>query len=172
MTDEKKCKIVIFGAFGAGKTTLIRTLDPESTHVEADCTGGTTTVALDYGRLQVNGHSVYLFGTPGQERFGFAREIISKGMDGAVLLVDVTSPVDDFIHHLHDSLCAARIPFVIFLNKCDSVGAQPESIQKEFSNTVMVKVSAKDRKQSIKALCTFAETLPPHREVHSPGHLF
>jgi len=167
MTDEKKCKIVIFGAFGAGKTTLIRTLDPESTHVEADCTGGTTTIALDYGRLQVNGHSVYLFGTPGQERFGFAREIISKGMDGAILLVDVTSPVDDFIHHLHDSLCAARIPFVIFLNKCENIGANPELFKKEFGTSPVWRVSALDKKQSINALGNFVETLPSHPNLHN-----
>ena len=167
MTDEKKCKIVIFGAFGAGKTTLIRTLDPESTHVEADCTGGTTTVALDYGRLQVNGHNVYLFGTPGQERFGFAREIISKGMDGAILLVDVTSPVDDFIHHLHDSLCAARIPFVIFLNKCENIGANPELFKKEFGTSPVWRVSALDKKQSINALGNFVETLPSHPNLHN-----
>jgi small GTP-binding protein len=100
MTEEKRCKIVVFGAFGAGKTTLIKTLDPESTHVEADCAGGTTTVALDFGRVIMDGNHIHIFGTPGQERFEFAREIIGKGMDGAILLVDVTSPVDDFIHHL------------------------------------------------------------------------
>jgi small GTP-binding protein len=170
MTEEKRYKIVVFGAFGAGKTTLVKTLDPESTHVEADCAGGTTTVALDFGRVLMDGNHIHIFGTPGQERFEFAREIIGKGMDGAILLVDVTSPVDDFIHHLHDSLCAARIPFVIFLNKCDSVGARPELIKNEFSNAFIVNVSAKDRKQSLEALCTFAQTLPPHRYVHSPSH--
>jgi small GTP-binding protein len=168
MADDKKCKIVIFGAFGAGKTTLVKTLDPESSHVEANCSGGTTTVALDYGRVQVNGTHIHIFGTPGQERFEFARDIIGKGMDGAILLVDVTSPVDDFIHHLHDSLCAARIPFVIFLNKCDSVGARPELIKNEFSNAFIVNVSAKDRQQSLEALCMFAQTLPPHPNGYSP----
>ena len=162
MTEEKRCKIVVFGAFGAGKTTLVKTLDPESRHVEADCAGGTTTIALDFGRVQVNGNHIHIFGTPGQERFEFAREIIGKGMDGAILVVDATSPVDDFIHHLYDSLIAARIPFVIFLNKCDCIGARPESIEKEFRPSIIRKVSAKDRKQSLEALGTFAQTLPPH----------
>jgi small GTP-binding protein len=169
MADEKKCKIVVFGAFGAGKTTLITTLDPCSSHVEANCTGGTTTVALDYGRVQADGNHIHIFGTPGQERFEFAREIIGKGMDGAILLVDVTSPVDDFILHLHDSLSDSRIPFVIFLNKCDCIGARPELIEKVFSGAAIVKVSAINRKQSLEALCTFAQTLPPHRNGHSPG---
>jgi small GTP-binding protein len=169
MADDKKCKIVVFGAFGAGKTTLISTLDPGSSHVEANCTGGTTTIALDYGRVQADGNHIHIFGTPGQERFEFAREIIGKGMDGAILLVDVTSPVDDFIRHLHDSLSGARIPFVIFLNKCDSVGARPEPVKNEFSDAIIMNVSAIDRKQSLEALCTFARALPPHRNGHSPG---
>jgi uncharacterized protein len=167
MTDEKKCKIVIFGAFGAGKTTLIKTLDPESTHVEADCTGGTTTVALDYGRMQVNGHSVYLFGTPGQERFEFAREIISKGMDGAILIVDATSMLDDFTKHLYDSLSSARVPLVVFLNKCENIGANPELLKKQFGTSPVWTVSAQDMKQSIKALGNFVETLPSHPNVHN-----
>jgi small GTP-binding protein len=170
MTEEKKCKIVVFGAFGAGKTTLVKTLDPESTHVEADCAGGTTTVALDFGRVLIDGYHIHIFGTPGQERFEFAREIIGKGMDGAILLIDATSPVNDFIHHLHDSLSSAKIPFVIFLTKCDTIGARPELIEKEFPDAIIRKVSAHDRNQSLDALCLFAQTLPPHPNGHSASH--
>ena len=134
--------------------------------MEAHCSGGTTTIALDYGRVQVNGIHIHIFGTPGQERFEFAREIIGRGMDGAILLVDATSPVDDFIHHLYDSLVAAEIPFVMFLNRCDSIGARPELIQKEFSAAAMTKVSALDRKESLDALCAFVQTLLPHLNRH------
>lgn len=166
MDQDKRCKIVVFGAFGAGKTTLIKTLDPQSSHVEACCPGGTTTVALDYGRIQANGIHIHIFGTPGQERFEFAREIIGRGMDGAILLVDATSPVDDFIRHLFDSLAAVRIPFVIFLNKYDSIGARPDLIHDNFSAAVIVNVSALDRQQSLEAVCAFAQTLPPHTGAH------
>ncbi len=169
MPDDKKCKIVIFGAFGAGKTTLIKTLDPESSNVEASCTGGTTTVALDYGRVQANDIHIHIYGTPGQERFEFAREIIGRGMDGAVLIIDATSPVDNFIHHIYDTLSSARIPCIIFLNRYDSVGARPEIIQKEFTTAVIANVSALDRHQSFEALSAFARTLPPHHNnyIHS-----
>jgi small GTP-binding protein len=167
MNDEKKCKIVIFGAFGSGKTTLVKTLDPESRHVEADCAGGTTTVALDYGRLQVNGVNVHLFGTPGQERFGFAREIIARGMDGAILLVDATGMPDDFTAHLYGSLSSAKVPFVVFLNKCEEIGADQELWKKEFGTSPVWTVSALDRKQSVKALGNFVETLPSHAPVRN-----
>ena len=166
MAEQKRCKIVIFGAFGVGKTTLIKTLDPDSHHVEADCAGGTTTVALDFGRVQMNGSHIHIFGTPGQERFEFAREIIGRGMDGAILLLDATSPVDDFIHHLYDSLVAAGIPLEIFINKCDCIGARPELIEREFHTAVISKVSAKDREQSLEAVCMFAQKLTPYQKGH------
>jgi len=167
MAEESKLKIVIFGAFGSGKTTLIKTLDPESKHVEADCAGGTTTVALDYGRIQNNGCHIHIYGTPGQERFGFAREIIAKGMDGAILLVDVTSPLDEFTRHLSDSLHSAKLPFVVFLNKCDSDRANPDVFTGQFGLSDVRKISAKDKRQCMDALVQFAGTLKPHRTGHN-----
>jgi small GTP-binding protein len=164
---EDKLKIVVFGAFGAGKTTLIRTLDPLSKHVEADCAGGSTTIALDFGKVDVNGRHVYLFGTPGQERFEFAREIIGKGMDGAILLVDATCPFDEFVGHLYDSLTGSHIPFVVMINKYEEVGAQAAALKKHISGVPVHAISAKDRQLAFDALCTFVATLPPgHGHVH------
>jgi len=164
---EDKLKIVVFGAFGAGKTTLIKTLDPSSKHVEAEGLGGSTTIALDFGKVEIDGRHVYLFGTPGQERFGFAREVISKGMDGAILLADATSPVDDFTRHLFDSLTGAGIPFVVMVNKCEEVGAQPDAIKKHFCEVPVHNISAKDHRRSLAALCTFVAGLPPgHGHLH------
>ena len=159
MADESKLKIVIFGAFGAGKSTLIKTLDPESKHIEANCAGGTTTVALDFGRIQNNGCRIHIYGTPGQERFFFAREIIAKGMDGAILLVDVTSPLDEFTRHLSDSLHSAKVPFVVFLNKCDGEGANPDAFTGQFGLSEVRMISAKDKRQCMDALLQFAGIL-------------
>jgi uncharacterized protein len=162
MPEAIRQKIVIFGAFGAGKTTLIKTIDPNSTHIEANCAGGTTTIALDFGRVDLDGRQLHIYGTPGQERFEFAREIIAKGMDGAILLVDASSPVDEFTRHLFTSLTAAKVPFVIFLNKCDGKGSVPEALAGEFGTTPIWIVSALDRKPCLDALCRFAGTLPAH----------
>jgi uncharacterized protein len=169
MADETKLKIVVFGAFGAGKSTLIKTLDPESKHIEANCAGGTTTVALDFGRILAGGCHIHLYGTPGQERFEFAREIIATGMDGAILLVDVTCPLDGFTCHLSDSLHAAGVPFVVFLNKCDGAGAAPDAFSGQFGDSAIRKVSAKDRQQCRDALLGFAGTLAPRVNGH-PSH--
>jgi hypothetical protein len=168
MADEQKLKIVIFGAFGAGKTTFIKTLDPTSNHVEADCAGGTTTVSLDYGRVMLDGKNIYLFGTPGQERFEFARQIIAKGMDGAILLVDATTGPDDFIRHLYESLIGADVPLIIFLNKCDNPGANPELFKSHFGSSEVRSVSAMDKPQCEDALVQFVGILPPRYEKRPP----
>jgi small GTP-binding protein len=167
MADESKLKIVVFGAFGAGKSTLIKTLDPESKHIEANCAGGTTTVALDFGRILHNGCHIHVYGTPGQERFEFAREIIAKGMDGAILLVDVTSPPDEFTCHLSDSLQCAKVPFVVFLNKCDGDGVNLDAFSGQFSLSEVRKISAKDKRQCMDALLQFAGTLTRHPDGHN-----
>ena len=69
---EDRLKIVVFGSFNAGKSSFIQALDPHSRHIEASSDEGPTTVALDFGRLKVNGRAVYLFGTPGQERLSLS----------------------------------------------------------------------------------------------------
>jgi signal recognition particle receptor subunit beta len=145
--DESKLKIVVFGAFGAGKSTLIKTLDHESKHIEANCAGGTTTVALDFGRILNNGCHIHIYGTPGQERFEFAREIIAKGMDGAILY-------------------GAKVPFVVFLNKCDGIGANPEAFGGLFGESEVHKISANDKRQCMDALLKFTGTLPAHQNGH------
>lgn len=160
---EEKFKIVVFGAFGAGKSTLIQTLDPQAKHIEAECSmGGTTTIALDYGRVQFGEKRVYLYGTPGQERFEFAREIIGKGMDGAILLVDATSPVNEFIDHLHTSIANEKIPVVVFINKCDAVGARTGEAKAHFPGAAIKNVSSKDKKEAREAVGDFIGTLRPH----------
>lgn len=91
-------KIVFAGPMGAGKTTAIRALsdiEPVSTEMGntdlASHSKQLTTVALDYGHLQLDdGQVVKLYGTPGQERFAFMWEILCRGAMGIVLLVDAS----------------------------------------------------------------------------------
>lgn len=89
-------KVVVTGPFNAGKTTFIKAvseiavLSTERQVSDASNEGtGETTVAMDFGRITVSDDVVlYLFGTPGQERFSFMWETLSEGMLGFVLLVD------------------------------------------------------------------------------------
>ena len=126
-------KILIAGGFGVGKTTLvgavseIRPLRTEEVLSEAgrsvDDTGDvggkrTTTVALDYGRITIReGLALYLFGTPGQDRFWFLWDELAQGALGAVVLADTRRLADSFA--AVDFFERRDIPFIVAVNGFD-----------------------------------------------------
>jgi len=153
-----KIKVVVFGAYNAGMSTLIQTLDPASGHVEEHTGEGDTTVALDYGRVDIHALQVYLFGTPGQDRFEFVRQIIARGMDAAILVVDSSVPPDEFTLHLFSALVDQKIPLAVMLNKCDLPGARPRDLEDTFKNALVFPVCAQDRASVSAALTKFVES--------------
>ncbi|MGY5001238.1 GTP-binding protein [Streptomyces griseus] len=124
-------KIVVAGGSGAGKTTLvgsvseIRPLHSEETLSESgrdrDDTDGverkaTTTVAMDFGRITVHeGLTLYLFGTPGQNRFWFLWDELCEGALAAIVLADTRRLEDCFA--AVDYFERRRIPFVVAVNR-------------------------------------------------------
>jgi uncharacterized protein len=130
-------KIVVTGPFSAGKTTLIRTISEITVlSTEKDITDETrsrkaeTTVAMDFGRITIDRDLVlYLFGTPGQDRFEFMWEILGEGMLGYIVLVDGSRPdsLDEAVGILAAFRKMARVPFVVALNR--SEGLEPADEQ-------------------------------------------
>jgi uncharacterized protein len=125
----KSLKVVITGPFGAGKTTLIKTVSEIAVlSTEQKVTGGArkaksnTTVAMDFGRITVDRElALYLFGTPGQKRFDFMWEILAEGMLGFIVLVDAQrdeshAEASDILHFFRDT---ARVPYIVAVNKSD-----------------------------------------------------
>ncbi|WP_328535768.1 GTP-binding protein [Streptomyces sp. NBC_00344] len=129
-TATAAVKIVIVGGFGVGKTTMVRSvseirpLTTEETMTQAgvgvDDNSGVesktaTTVAMDFGRISISEQLVlYLFGTPGQERFWFLWNGLFEGALGAVVLVD-TRRLEvsfDVIGRLEER----GVPFVVAVN--------------------------------------------------------
>ncbi|WP_242904017.1 GTP-binding protein [Actinomadura terrae] len=126
-------KILIAGGFGVGKTTLvgavseIRPLQTEELltdqGVGVDDTAGveqktTTTVAMDFGRITIrDGLVLYLFGTPGQDRFWFMWDELSFGALGAVVLADTRRLPDCF--PAVDYFESRGLPFVVAVNRFD-----------------------------------------------------
>src|SRR5689334_12421347 len=132
-TSVLALKILVAGGFGVGKTTLvgsvseIRPLRTEEQLTAAgrgvDDLGGveqktTTTVAMDFGRITIReGLVVYLFGTPGQERFWFMWDELSYGALGAVVLADTRRLTDCFPSI--DYFEQRGTPFIVAVNCFD-----------------------------------------------------
>jgi signal recognition particle receptor subunit beta len=176
-------KILIAGGFGAGKTTLVgsvsetaplrteETLTDQGVGVD-DVSGvetkQTTTVAMDFGRITIQDQFVlYLFGTPGQERFWFMWDEIALGSLGAVVLADTRRLADCFPSV--DYFERNGTPFIVAVNCFEGARSYDlDEVQLALNLGAKVPVmlcDARSRESSKKVLITLVQHAMKVRDV-------
>ncbi|WP_181765921.1 GTP-binding protein [Streptomyces albidus (ex Kaewkla and Franco 2022)] len=183
-------KILVAGGFGVGKTTMIGSvsevppLETDEYMTQAslgvdDLAGtpdkSTTTVAMDFGRITLDpDHVLYMFGTPGQDRFWFMWDDLALGSLGAVVLADPRRLTDSFASV--DFFEQRRIPFAVgvncFYGRCDFSAEEVQTAMNLRTPAPVVMCDVRHRnssKQVMLALLESARTQAAQRMMSSHG---
>ncbi|MEV7201510.1 GTP-binding protein [Streptomyces griseoluteus] len=162
-------KIVVAGGFGVGKTTLVTAVSEitplqtealmtqaseETDDLTATPDKTSTTVAMDFGRITLDDDLVlYLFGTPGQQRFWFMWDDLVRGAIGAVVLADTRRLKDCFPALDYFESCG--LPYVVAVNHFDgSEMFGPEDVREALTIPAHIPVMIMDARRRISAIET------------------
>jgi uncharacterized protein len=168
-------KVLIAGGFGAGKTTLVGSLseipplttEGQMTELSIGVDDAlavpdktTTTVAMDFGRITVDNQLIlYLFGTPGQDRFWFMWDELARGAVGGIVLVDLRR-IDDCFPAI-DFFEDRRLPFAVAVNEFPGTPSASDADVRQAlavgGEHPLVRMKAVDPRSSLNTLIALVE---------------
>ncbi len=138
----KQVKVVILGPKGAGKTTFIKSLCQNPLSIEAK---DGSTLVFDYDSIRYNGLKVHLFSTPGHRRYKVIRDIVAKGANGVIFIIDSVRGVNEGDLELLGEIRRKGIPVVVCANKQDLEGhLSPREVEKLVDGLPVIPTVAKD----------------------------
>ncbi|NOQ35961.1 MAG: GTP-binding protein [Methylococcaceae bacterium] len=180
LIKQKQIKIIFTGSVGAGKTEAIRQLseipvvstDTKYTEGNNSKDKKTTTVAMDYGQISLNStEKLHLYGTPGQRRFDFMSEVLTKGGLALVILIDnsTPNPLTDLNYYLKlNENFLKNNPVVIAITHTDllalpSLNNYQQFLAKKNLDYPVMKMDTRQREQVINVLEEVVNCLDSHQ---------
>lgn len=186
VTHTNEIKLVVVGNVGSGKTTGINAVseipvigtEARASEREALHRKPTTTVAMEYGVLQMQRTKIHLYGTPGQRRFDFMASILCKGAAGMIVMIDNghDAPLTelDYFLNLHGKFLKENPGLVAVTHYDDTrtrtglIDYHSYAIEKGFSIPVM-KVDAREAKDVKNVLMKLLIEIIKRRTVPKPS---